>query len=818
MQKIKFYPLDAIYKIIEGKPIIHLFGKTLEGKQICVLYDQFLPYFYVIPKEGVNIKQALIDFKVQTNSSVKITKVEEVHKMFVGKEVMAYKVYTDIPPNVPILREELKKLEGIESMNENDILFFRRFLIDHKITPLLLYEAEGEYEGRHLKVPAFMAQSFQRVPDAPLFKPKMLSIDIETYTPTKKEIDAKRNPILMMAIYAPDFQKVFTWKNYDSKQDFVHIAKDEKEMLQQCIKAIAEYSPDILCGYYSDGFDLPYIKTRAEKFQVKVDLGLDYSEMSLGRGQTEQVEITGMTHIDIFKFIKKVMGASLKTDSFSLNAIAEEILGEKKIQVDLNELSSIWDDATPNLINFIDYNIHDAKLSYLLVEKMLPNISEMVKITGLTMFDVTRMGYSQLVEWYLLKQAPDYNQIAPNKPREAELLKRKASHIQGAFVFEPKAGLYNDIVIFDYLSLYPTIIGSHNLSGETVRFGQITEDDAKTVPLDGNPFWISQRKRGFLPEMIEGIIRRRMEIKKEIEHAQGERVIILDARQYSLKLLANAFYGYLGFYAARWYSREAAEATTAFGRYYIKKVIGTAQEKGFSVIYSDTDSVFLTLGSKTKQDAMDFAQEVNKDLPGLMELEFDGFYPRGLFVSAKASGIGAKKRYALLSEENSITIKGFESVRRNTSPIAREVQENVFSIILREQDTKKALKYVKDTVMNIRKKLIPNGQMVIHIQLTKEIDEYDSKGPHVAVAQRLRNQGIHVGPGSSIGFIVCQGADNIRDRAKFPEEVKQGEYDAEYYVHNQVIPAVERVFNVLGFEKDHLLESHQQTKLAGFFS
>ena len=86
-------------------------------------------------------------------------------------------------------------------------------------------------------------------------------------------------------------------------------------------------------------------------------------------------------------------------------------------------------------------------------------------------------------------------------------------------------------------------------------------------------------------------------IKDQID----EKFAILDARQNSLKLLANSFYGYLGFFAARWYSIECAQATTAFGRYYIKDVIAKAEESGFKVIYGDTDSLFTTLGDKTKE-------------------------------------------------------------------------------------------------------------------------------------------------------------------------------------------------------------------------
>ena len=156
-------------------------------------------------------------------------------------------------------------------------------------------------------------------------------------------------------------------------------------------------------------------------------------------------------------------------------------------------------------------------------------------------------------------------------------------------------------------------------------------------------------------------------------------------------------------------------------------------------------------------------------------------------------------------------------MRRNTSFIAKETQEKVFEIILKEHDNEKALKYVKQVVDDLRGKKVPLGKVIINTQLQRDISDYDSRGPHVAVAQRLRNKGINVGPGSAISFVVTQGSDIIRNRAKLPEEVKQSEYDSDYYINNQVIPAVERIFNVLGYRKDELLEAKEQTKLEGFF-
>ncbi|GAI26580.1 unnamed protein product [marine sediment metagenome] len=178
--------------------------------------------------------------------------------------------------------------------------------------------------------------------------------------------------------------------------------------------------------------------------------------------------------------------------------------------------------------------------------------------------------------------------------------------------------------------------------------------------------------RGFLPIIIGDLISRRARIKEIIKEKKD---IMLEARSESLKLLANAFYGYLGFFGARWYSIECARSVTAYGRYYINRVIEDAEKNEFKVIYSDTDSVFLNLGKKTEEDALKFVEKINETLPGIMELEYENFYPCGIFVSAKEGHYGAKKKYALLGKDGNIKITGFETVRRNWSFIAKQAQE-----------------------------------------------------------------------------------------------------------------------------------------------
>ena len=817
MVEIHFYPIDISYSVEQGKAVINLFGRTTDGKQVCVQDDSFEPYFWVVSKKGkINeVVEKVEKIKVEKNNEISVvTKIEVKEKKFFGKNITAIKVFTKLPRDVSIIRNETKNLD-VETY-EFDIPFTRKYLIDKDIIPLTLCKAEGEFINKRSRVSVMEAEKVENIGNKIIENPRLLAFDIETYNPQGKGIDAKKDPIIMISFYGDELRKVITWKRFKTDNKNIEFVESELDLINKFKEVIESYKPDIVTGYFSDGFDFPYIEERARKYKINLNIGLDYSSVKINKRGVTTAKLTGIAHLDIFKFIRKIMGTTLETDTYSLNSVAEEILGEKKNDVKLDNLAFVWDNKPEQIEEFCDYNLQDSKLTFMLCKEILPNIVELIKIVGLPIADVSRMSFSQLDEWYLIKQANVINEIVPNKPTYDEISERRKNTYQGAFVFKPTPGLYKDIIIFDFRSLYPSIITSHNISPDTLNC-ECCEDE-KHVP-EFDKYWFCSKKKGFISTVLEGIITRRMRVKEIMKNVDKKKLKLFNARQYALKTIGNSMYGYMGFFGARWYSIECARSITAYGRYYIQKVIEDAKKAGFKVLYSDTDSVFLVLDKKTKGDAKKFVESINVNLPGLMEIEYEGFYPRGIFVSAKEGTYGAKKKYALLSEDNHIVIKGFETIRRNWSFIAKETQREILNIILKEGNPKKAFNYVKEIIINLREKKIPIEEVVIHTQLQKAISEYDSIGPHVAVAQRMVDKGIPVSPGSIIKYVITKGnkKGRIRDRAKLPEEINQNDYDADYYINNQIIPSVEKIFEVLGFEKDDLINSLNQSKLDTYF-
>jgi DNA polymerase, archaea type len=821
--EIDFYPFDFEYKVKEDKTYLHIYAKLKDNKKICVIHE-FKPYFYVKINDidTQELAKRLKNFEIETTKDIpKIVSWEETEKELLGKNQKLWKVKVNYPRAVSIISKELSSW-GLDCY-DTDILFIHSYLRDNKILPMTLVKAEGKFQENYddghnngeLKIPAFIADKIEQVNTESMVRIKYLAVDIECYS-KHKEILPEQNPILMIGFYGIDetgnvFKKVLTWKDY-TDLDYVEKLKDEKEMLLRFKEIINEYQPEIITGYFSDGFDFPYIRIRADKFNVKLDLGLDGSELITSGKADRNIgssKIKGIVHIDIFKFIRYIFGKNLKTDSYSLDAVASEILGSKKHEVDLSLLAPAWDNNSKELEKFAEYNLQDAKLTLELCEKLMPDIIEFSKIVGLPIFDLIRMRFSKLVESYILKRAIEYNVLAPNKPGKAEIEQRFEETYQGGFVYEPTPGMYKDIIVFDFKSLYPTIITAHNIGPESLKCDCCEED---IVP-EKEEYWFCTKKKAFLPVVLENLILRRSEVKKLIKEKKGE-VKSLEARSYALKILANSFYGYMGFFGARWYCLECARSTTAYARDYIKKTIDQAIKKGFKVIYADTDSCFLLLGDKKREEAFAFMYEINLDLPGQMELEYEGQYPRGIFVAAKGSDKGAKKKYALIDQEGRMKITGFETVRRNWSLLAKEVQKKVLGLVLNDK-IEESLNYVRETIKELNSGKVELDKLIIKTQITKELSAYSSIGPHVAVALKMEDKGIKIVPGMVVQYIITKGTGLIREKAKLPEEVK--EYDANYYLNNQLLPSVSSIFLVLGYKEEDLLNEGKQEGLSKFF-
>ena len=219
----------------------------------------------------------------------------------------------------------------------------------------------------------------------------------------------------------------------------------------------------------------------------------------------------------------------------------------------------------------------------------------------------------------------------------------------------------------------------------------------------------------------------------------------------------------------------------------------------------------LELEAEIKSQAQKFLKYLNSTLPESMELEYEGFYRRGFFVS--------KKRYAVI-EDGEIIAKGLELVRRDWAPIVKNTQKSVLMAILKEGDSDKAINEVKKVLKEIKNGNVDKKEMIIHTQITKPLDQYKQVGPHVVAARKIEEHGIKVTRGTIIQYIIVKGKGSISQRA-VPYEYSEGyTYDKDYYIHNQLIPAIERIMYSFGYTKkdlEDMARGEVQQSLDAFF-
>ncbi len=824
MPEFSFYPLsiDSITDPEAGNSgVIRLFGRTTDNKRVCVLDPSFSAYFWAIIDKKSSVKsltEEILALKLdETKRIVHATNVTYEEKQFLGETVHALKIAVNNPRDINVLKDDIKEMTGVIKCTETDIPLAQRYTVDTGIEPLQLCTVKGTaIKKDYITDMTIEATHLTAKEDSLLTQPRMLAFDIEVYNKIRSP-NSDEDPIVMVAMYGTgNYKKVITWKDYPGRKKHVTVVKNEEALIAMFLDDVRSFGPDYLVGYYSDGFDFPYLKDRAHQMGIDLDLGLDESNVRFSRrANTSTAKITGMPHMDIFKFIRRIVSGQLNLPSYTLDAVAKHLLGEGKTGADVGQLYAAWDEGGERLGEYAEYNLIDAKRTFQLMEIMIPQLNEFVKITGLPPEEVSRMSYGRLVESYLLKNLQQFNEIAPNRPYQNVIGARDGDRVEGAFVFQPEPGVYEDVAVFDFKSLYPTIISVHNICPSTLTAGK---KDAHTTPeltFHGKKrtFNYNYKKDGIFPKLIRDILIRRNRIKEMLK--KNKKDPVLHARQYSLKILANSAYGYFGFSGARWYCKECAASTTAYGRDYIAKLIEKAEKEKFKVIYGDTDSIFLSLGGKkTLANAKTFLDDVNKELPSLMELELDGFYPRGIFVMKKGDKTGAKKKYALIDEEHDVKIVGFETVRGDWSGIAKDTQKEVLRIILEDNDIKKAVRYVRDVLMKTESGKLPIEQVHISKKLTRGVDEYTAEGPHVKVARQLIKRGETPGIGSTITYVVQEGKGSIGGRSVPADEAEA--YDAEYYIKNQIIPAVERIFEAVGYKKEDLLAEHKQKSLGDF--
>ncbi|MFA5049409.1 MAG: DNA-directed DNA polymerase [Candidatus Micrarchaeia archaeon] len=788
----KSFFIDLGQKIIDNTTYAEFILKNENGEVKKLLY-QFDPYFYVscMPKEKSTLEKLAV--KSKTGEIITPKKVEFVQKEVEGTIKTIAKISCNTPLDVPLLRD-LIPYPCLESA----ILYVKRIMLDFGIKPfsILSYTCEGNF-----------IKKINKISESGSIPLSFLSFDIETYNPFGAPRPEK-DPVIMISYCTSKNSGVLTYSK-KTKKKFVESFENESGIIKKLCEIISKTNPDIIFAYNSSNFDIPYLLERSGILKIDFELGRwDSDFKKIKKGLTSGIPLNGRIHLDLYPMARFLgLIGILKSKKYTLEAVYNELGSDKKKMIERLDIWKMWDEN--DIEDLCQYSLMDAKTTYELGEIMLPLFLELSKLTGLSLFETSLSTTGQMVEFLLMRESVKQNIIIPSRPKDSTISQRLSNPIEGAFVKIPNPGIYENIVVMDFRGLYPSIIISYNIDPHTLTESKI---DSHHSPAGWN---FRKSPTGLIPSVLKTLVTERAKLKKELKMEKNtEKYKSIEAKSQSYKIISNSFYGYLGYARSRWYSRKCAESVTAWGRAHIQKTIENAEKAGFIVLYGDTDSVFLLQEKKSKKEVMEFLKSINKDLPEEMELELEGFFPSGVFVGKKSEEKGAKKKYALLAEDGLIKIRGFELVRRDWSNIAKKTQRRVLEIILKEKDKEKAAKVVKDTITELKTGKVVLSDLAIYTQISKDPKKYDLISPEISAARKAIEKGVPIPKGSLISYVITKKGKTISEKAELTQFAK--DYDADYYINNQVLPSVMKILKELGFSHEDLKFGGKQTGLGGF--
>lgn len=760
---MKGYIVYSTYRIIDEEPVVYLFGR-LENNESFLAKVPFKPYFYIKQSDAEKAKK-IVDLKQEKTNLTNFSK-EPVVKVIANK-----------PPEVPSIRKSYEQ-EDIATY-EADIRFVQRFYMDYDI--LGAVDIEGDYTK---------SEKVDRVYEDPSLSPlqiydfpiKLLSIDIET------DIEGKN--IYSIALYSDDVEEVHLIT--DQKLDKCCGYNNEKELLQGFAKRLDEIDPDLITGWNVVDFDLAVLKRRFQAHNITFALGRTGEKCKL----TISKEFMRESRADfngriIFDGISLVQQSYMDFEDFKLDTVANGVLGENKVELE----DGFWDNFTDIIKSdpgrVAKYNLKDAKLVYdILKEKKLVELAvKRSLITGMQL-DKIKASIASLDSLYI-RRAHKEGYVCPN----SEFSERE-ERVKGAFVMNPKPGIYENVVVLDFKSLYPSIMRTFNI--DPITFHQGGEIKAPNGVTFAN-------NNAILPQIIKTLGKERDQAKKEKD----------EIKSFAIKVIMNSFYGVLANPTCRFYSLDMANAITGFARKTIKDSIEIIEGKGYEVLYGDTDSVFVDIKTDSAKEAektgKEISQEINKHFAqkvknnynreSMLELEFEKRFKTIIFPRLRGSTGGAKKRYAGLMVKDGkeeINVTGLELVRRDWTELSKKVQMELLERVFHKKEVEP---YIKQVVKDVKDGKY-DDLLMYRKSISKDLSEYTkTTPPHVKAARQLDKLTSNI----IEYYITINGPE--------PAEKRNSPIDYNHYIEKQVKPIAQTILELLDMDFDEIVSEKKQKSL-----
>jgi len=571
-------------------------------------------------------------------------------------------------------------------------------------------------------------------------------------------------------------------------QDYIEWHQSEKDILLRFDTLIAEWDPDFVIGWNFIKFDLKVLDEAARRHGITLKLGRNREPLQYNASRTSSEQqyparayAAGRVFLDGIDVLKN---ATYHFDSFSLDFVSESLLNDRKLINEdngLSKLAEIKRQYKQDPIKLAEYNLQDCMLvSRIFVQESL--IKFVFTRSGLTGLELDRVGGSVAAFTNLyLPHAHRKGWIAPNlvKPENYQ-------HSPGGFVMDSKPGLHNDVLVFDFKSLYPSIIRTFNIDPiALLEANEIAEQDV-IAGFRGGRF---SRDHSILASVLD-------ELWSAREEAKAVNSSVLSN---AIKIIMNSFYGVLGSSGCRFYDTKLASSITMRGHWVLNESKHWFESRGLKVIYGDTDSIFVCLDNTSISvgDAKQLEEELNEwwqqkisaefKIKSLLEMEFETHYSPFFMPTIRGTDAGSKKRYAGLKQldngQSELVIKGLESVRSDWTEIAKQFQTRLLQLIFAGEDY---IPYITQTISKLRAGEL-DDLLVYRKRIRQPLDNYRKTTPPQIKAARMANnlygQDVYK-KGSRIAYVIGLSGPEAAELSKTP-------IDYEYYVQKQIFPIVE---------------------------
>ena len=641
---------------------------------------------------------------------------------------------------------------------------------------------------------------------------KLLSIDIEC----SMEMD-----LYSIALFGENYETVLMVdpdqrNNTSAYESF----RNEQELMSAFFRRVRDFDPDTFIGWNLIGFDLQWLSRKCNALKMKFDIGTDGPADLLAPGtffNQWTARVPGRAALD---GINMVRSAYIQTEDYSLATVAKKVLGRTKLieksgREKAAEITHLFHTDKRSLA---EYNLEDAKLVYEIFEKL--NLSQLaVRKSQLTGLALDRAGGSVAAfDFLYLPLLHRRGFVADTKAQTGSL----ADAAPGGLVLESTPGFYRNVAIFDFKSLYPSIIRTFQvdpLAANVILHDLVDDFQSSDFELSrqivkGPAGLEFAREFSLLPSIIEALWHERDKAKQLKDATLSQAV----------KIIMNSFYGVLGTPGCRFYDPRLAGTITRIGHWILVFSRDFIEREGHQVIYGDTDSLFVHFGdgeqTAINQTGSRLSEKLNDHLnvelrqrfnvESKLDIEFEKLFTHFFMPTIRGRNTGSKKRYAgsLISATGAgeLYFAGMETTRRDWTALAREFQVDLFTLLF-SKTTAPDLKDKLSDLVRSRHQQLYDGKLddkLVYIKgISKPLEDYTKNvPPHVRAARMLDHF-----EGRIVSYVMTTGGpEPVQNRSN-------AAYDYAHYSQKQLAPIADMVLRFFDLDYRSLIIGGKQLDL-----